>query len=165
MRKRALWVSILCIAALIPALGATAVTQQKEVMGKNGEILTVSKNAQVTSGQAITVSGRRFDETVGIYIAFCKVVTSGTLPTPCGGGVDQSGSTGASIWISSNPPSYGVGLAKPYLPGGRFKVTVKISPKIGKIDCRKTKCAIYVRADHTRADDRSRDLYIPITFK
>lgn len=135
------------------------------VTGSQGESLTVSKATGVKSGSTIIVTGQHYDETVGIYVAFCKVVPKGELPTPCGGGADKTGIAGASQWISSNPPSYGVGLAKPYLPGGRFKVSVKLSSKIGAIDCTKVKCAIYTRADHTRGDDRSFDIYIPITFK
>ena len=124
----------------------------------------------IKSGDSLLVTGQHYDETIGIYVAFCKVVPKGQQPTPCGGGADKNGGTGASEWISSNPPTYGTGLAKPYLPGGRFSVTVKVSPIIavphGKaIDCRKSACAIYTRADHTRGDDRSYDLAVPLTFK
>ena len=140
------------------------------VLGSHGETLKVSKTTNVKSGDLIRVTGQHYDETIGIYVAFCKVVPKGQLPTPCGGGADKTGGTGASEWISSNPPTYGVGLAKPYLPGGRFSVTVKVSPIInvpnGKaLDCRKISCAIYTRADHTRGDDRSYDLAVPLTFK
>jgi len=154
---------ILLLAALfaMPMSLASAATH----LGSHGESLTVSKVTNVKNGEKIIVSGARFDETVGIYLAMCVVVPKGKLPTPCGGGADKSGTTGASYWISSNPPDYGVGLAKPYLPGGRFSITLKVSPMIGKLDCRKVKCAIYVRADHTRGDDRSYDLNIPLQFK
>ena len=140
------------------------------VTGSHGETLKASKVTGIKSGETIVVSGQHYDETIGIYVAMCKVVPQGKLPSPCGGGADKTGVAGASEWISSNPPSYGVGLAKPYLPGGRFSVKVKVSPIIavpkGKaIDCRKVACAIYTRADHTRGDDRSYDLALPITFK
>jgi len=148
--------ALLALASIVPAQAVT---------GSHGETLTVSKSTNIKSGDKLVISGQHFDETVGIYVALCTVVKVGTLPSPCGGGIDETGSTGASIWISSNPPSYGVGLAKPFLPGGRFSVSIKVSPKIGKLDCRKIKCAIYVRADHTRGDDRSHDLAIPLTFK
>jgi hypothetical protein len=156
--------------ALIALTTALQVTPSLAVLGAHGESLKVSKTTIVKSGDLLVVSGQHYDETIGIYVAFCKVVTSGKLPSPCGGGADKSGITGASEWISSNPPSYGVGLAKPYLPGGRFTVKLKVSPIIavpnGKaIDCRKTACAIYTRADHTRGDDRSYDLAVPLTFK
>ena len=139
-------------------------------IGSHGEMLKVSKSVGIKSGDSLVITGQHFDETIGIYVALCKVVSKGELPTPCGGGADKSGSLGAADWISSNPPSYGVGLAKPYLPGGRFSFSLKVSPVIalpdGKsLDCRKIKCAIYTRADHTRGSDRSYDLLIPLNFK
>ncbi len=157
-------------AAFVGLFLASQVTAANAVLGSHGESLTVSKTTGVKSGDSLTVTGQHYDETIGIYVAFCKVVSKGQLPTPCGGGADKTGGTGASEWISSNPPTYGVGLAKPYLPGGRFSVKVKVTPIIavpnGKaIDCRKTACAIYTRADHTRGDDRSYDLAVPLTFK
>lgn len=157
MRKSAIVLG--AILALISIAPAQAVT------GSHGEMLLVSKSTNIKSGDKLVVTGQHFDETVGIYVALCTVVKAGVLPSPCGGGIDETGATGASIWISSNPPSYGVGLAKPFLPGGRFSVSIKVSPMIGKLDCRKIKCAIYVRADHTRGDDRTHDLSIPLTFK
>lgn len=168
MRKRVIagivGVALALTQQLTPAFAATSVT------GPHGEILRSTKTTAIKSGDALTVSGQHFDETVGIYVAMCKVVPKGKLPSPCGGGADKTGTEGASEWISSNPPSYGVGLAKPYLPGGRFSVTVKVSPIIsvpqGKaIDCRKIACAIYTRADHTRGDDRSYDIALPLQFK
>lgn len=158
MLKRVALLSALIVAVANSASAAT-------VTGVHGEKLTVSKSTAIKSGDKLVITGSRFDETVGIYIAICKVVPKGTLPTPCGGGVDKSGATGASQWISSNPPTYGIGLAIPYLPGGRFSVTLKVSPMIGKLDCRKIKCAIYTRADHTRGDDRSYDFSLPLQFK
>ena len=101
---------IFLASTISPAHAATSVT------GSHGETLRVSKSTGVKSGDVLTVSGRHYDETIGIYVAFCKVVPKGQLPTPCGGGADKTGGTGASEWISSNPPTYGVGLAKPYLP-------------------------------------------------
>lgn len=135
------------------------------VSGSNGATLEVSKVTNILTGDKLTITGSHFDETVGIYLALCKVVPATQLPTPCGGGMDKTGKTGSSIWISSNPPAYGVGLAKPYQPGGRFTEVIKVSSMIGKLDCRKISCAIYVRADHTRSDDRSFDLKVPVKFK
>jgi hypothetical protein len=113
----------------------------------------------------LTVNGKYFDETVGIYLAFCVIPPKGKAPTPCGGGVNKAGVGDASFWISSNPPPYAIGLTEEFLPGGRFTQKVKISKKIGKFDCTKIKCAITVRADHLRSNDRSSDLFIPITVK
>ena len=129
--------------------------------GSNGQILSVDKTT-VRAGSMVTVNGKGFDETVGIYLAFCVVPKKGSAPTPCGGGVNKAGMGEASFWISSNPPPYAVGLTDEFLPGGRFTHTVKISRFIGKVDCRKVKCAVTVRADHLRSTDRTQDLFIPM---
>jgi hypothetical protein len=134
------------------------------VTGPHGEVLTASKVSNIKSGETILVSGKNFDTTVGIYVEMCQVVPIGTLPSVCGGGVNMSGTGAASFWISSNPPSYGKNLAIPFKVGGVFKVGLKVQPLIGKIDCRKSACAIYVRADHTRTQDRTHDIKLPITF-
>jgi hypothetical protein len=88
------------------------------------------------------------------------------VPSPCGGGVDTEGTQGAAQWISSNPPSYGVGLAQPYGPGGTFQTAFAIRSEISPgIDCRQVRCAIVTRNDHTRSADRSQDLIVPVTFR
>ncbi len=134
------------------------------IKGSQGQVLSVSKTT-VKSGSTLTVNGNYFDETVGIYLAFCVIPPKGKAPTPCGGGINKAGTGEASFWISSNPPPYAVGLTEEFLPGGRFTQKVKISKKIGKFDCTKVKCAITVRADHLRSNDRSSDLFIPLTVK
>ena len=134
------------------------------IKGSQGQVLSVSKTT-VKSGSTLTVNGNYFDETVGIYLAFCVIPPKGKAPTPCGGGINKAGTGEASFWISSNPPPYAVGLTEEFLPGGRFTQKVKISKKIGKFDCTKVKCSITVRADHLRSNDRSSDLFIPITVK
>ena len=157
MRKIVALVVTITIASM-PASSAAS------VKGSRGQVLSVSKTT-VKSGAIITVKGDYFDETVGIYLAFCVVPPKGKAPTPCGGGVNKAGIGDASFWISSNPPPYAIGLTEEFLPGGRFTQKVKISKKIGKFDCTKVKCAITVRADHLRSNDRSSDLFIPITVK
>lgn len=140
------------------------VAQAASVKGAAGQLLA-SSSTSAKSGSILTVTGSHFDETVGIYLGFCVVPKKGATPTPCGGGINKAGVGDASFWISSNPPPYGVGLAQEFLPGGRFKESIKISRMIGKFDCTKVKCAITVRADHLRNEDRSYDLFIPITIK
>jgi len=134
------------------------------IKGAQGQVLTVSATT-VKSGSTISVRGNRFDESVGIYLAFCVVPKKGALPTPCGGGANKAGVGEASFWISSNPPPYAIGLTKQFLPGGRFTEKVQVSRKIGKFDCTKVKCAITVRADHLRGSDRSYDMFIPVKIK
>ena len=134
------------------------------VTGTHGEQLTASRTTGIKSGQLVTVSGKGFDTKIGIYVEMCQVVPVGVLPNTCGGGVNLSGSGAASFWISSNPPSYGKNLAIPYKVGGAFSVGLKVQHLIGKVDCRKTQCAIYIRADHTRTQDRTHDIKLPISF-
>ena len=157
MRKIVALVAVITIASM-PASSAAS------IKGSHGQVLSVSKTT-VKSGSTLTVNGNYFDETVGIYLAFCVIPPKGKAPTPCGGGINKAGTGEASFWISSNPPPYAVGLTEEFLPGGRFTQKVKISKKIGKFDCTKVKCAITVRADHLRSNDRSSDLFIPITVK
>jgi hypothetical protein len=149
--------------ALVLALGVTPAHAVVTKEGAQGQTLVVSQSS-VSGRKTVTVSGRGFDETVGIYLAFCKLPKSGAAPTPCGGGKNLAGIGDASFWISSNPPPYGANLAIPFQPGGRFSAEVTVSERIGKVDCRKTKCAITVRADHLREGDRTHDIYIPIKF-
>lgn len=139
---------------------------QAAVIGKNtnGSSISIEKRIY-TKSTMVMVTGRGFDETVGIYLALCVVPKKGERPTPCGGGVNMNGMGESSYWISSNPPPYGQSLAIEYLPGGRFSQKVFVSQRIGKFDCKKVKCAITVRADHMREGDRSRDIFIPIQFK
>ena len=146
-------------------VGVATANAATSVSGPHGETLTASQVSGIKSGQIIKVSGKGFDTTVGIYVEFCQVVPKGILPTVCGGGVNESGASAASFWISSNPPPYGKNLAIPFKSGGTFKVGLQVQPVIGKIDCRKVQCAIYVRADHTRTQDRSHDIKLTINFK
>ena len=138
--------------------------QAASIKASSGQIISSSATS-VKSGSTVVVTGSHFDESVGIYLGYCVVPKKGNPPTPCGGGINKAGVGDASFWISSNPPPYGIGLAQEFLPGGRFKESIKISRMIGKFDCAKIKCAITVRADHLRSEDRSYDLFIPITIK
>jgi len=148
----------------IGALLLTMTASAQAVTGPKGQSLAASATS-VKSGTTVVVTGSHFDETVGIYLGFCVVPKKGLPPTPCGGGLNKAGIGDASFWISSNPPPYGIELTKEFLPGGRFTQKLKITKMIGKFDCTKVKCAITVRADHLRTDDRSYDLFIPITIK
>jgi hypothetical protein len=118
------------------------------------------------AGSTVTVSGSGYDETKGIYVAVCVDNGPGQVPTPCLGGADTSGGSGGSAWISSNPPSYGQGLATPYGPGGSFTVTLSVVARdpVTGTDCTQVACAVVTRTDHTRTADRSQDAKVPLTF-
>ena len=158
--KRA--IAALCLALTLTS--AQAADAQVAKQGNSGQSISI-KSSTVAKNSNVTVTGKNFDETVGIYLAYCVVPKAGNAPTPCGGGINKEGIGNSSLWISSNAPPYAEGLAEPFLPGGRFSKQVLVSKKIGAFDCTKVKCAITVRADHLREGDRTHDLYIPITFK
>lgn len=128
--------------------------------------LTVSKSTDLSGdGDTVVVTGSGYDETKGIYVGLCVITSPDQQPSPCGGGIDRDGATGASEWISSNPPSYAVGLPIAYEPGGSFSVELSVSPTINEVvDCRNVECAIVSKNDHTIINDRSQDLVIPVTF-
>ena len=124
--------------------------------------ITVSKTSGLKNGDYVTVSGTGFDTSKGIYIAFC--VITGGKPSPCGGGADTDGDSNKSEWISSNPPTYGKNLAKPFGHNGSFSVRIKVSETIGSFDCSNGGCGVATRADHTRSSDRSTDRWVKVTF-
>ena len=118
------------------------------------------------AGAAVNVAGSGYNEDKGVYVALCVIPPRNYVPSPCGGGVDTEGTQGAAQWISSNPPSYGVGLAQPYGPGGSFTTSFSVRADIAPgIDCRQVRCALVTRSDHTRTSDRSQDIIIPVTFR
>ncbi|GLJ91769.1 hypothetical protein GCM10017589_43760 [Streptomyces poonensis] len=121
------------------------------------------------AGETVTVTGSGYNTEKGIYVAFCVDNGAGRTPTPCVGGVDMSGESGASAWISSDPPSYGEGLAKPYEGSGHqgsFSVKIKVRAKDANTDCTKSgvTCAVITRNDHTRGGDQSQTVRVPVTF-
>ena len=115
-------------------------------------------------GDTVRVTGSGFDVEKGVYVAFCVDRGPGVRPSPCGGGMDTTGTGGGSVWVSSDPPPYGRGLAVPYGPGGTFTVELSVSARIGDHDCRKVRCAVVTRADHTRTEDRSQDTRVQVGF-
>ncbi len=161
---------IAAIAALFLTLGfglSLASESMAATTKQGGKTLSVKPAKKLSPLSAnVTIKGKGFDPRVGIYVALCQTPpkNSKVAPGPCGGGINLSGANPASAWISSNPPSYGKSLAVPFKKGGTFKVKLTINPMVGDIDCRRTSCSIVTRADHTRPNERSSDLAVPVTF-
>ncbi|QUX28269.1 cell wall protein [Nocardiopsis akebiae] len=134
--------------------------------------LSVSKTSGLDpEGETVTVTGSGYDTAKGIYVALCDTSGAGPdqAPGPCIGGVDTEGSSGASVWVSSNPPPYGEGLAVPYTGGGAdggFSVELRVGAGDENTDCADpgTECAVVTRNDHTRPSDRSQDVFVPVSF-
>ncbi|KUO05974.1 immunoglobulin I-set domain protein [Streptomyces caeruleatus] len=137
----------------------------KTVTGPDGQKLTVTPvNHLATENQTLKVTGSGYDTEKGIYVALCVDNGDGELPTPCIGGVDMTGGSHSSAWISSNPPDYGEELAIPYGTGGTFEVELTVDAKDDYTDCFKTTCVLATRNDHTLSGDRSQDLKVPVSF-
>ncbi|MGY0060348.1 hypothetical protein ACWY4P_28040 [Streptomyces sp. LZ34] len=128
--------------------------------------LTAPDNA-AASGQVVTVTGSGYNPLQGIYVGLCAVdgAPGANKPTPCLGGQDQSGSTGASHWVSNlgggtlpNSSAFG--------SGGSFSVSIFVKADLGNGSvCGETvECAIVTRADHTDSSDRKYDVHVPVTF-
>ncbi|MGX1561201.1 immunoglobulin I-set domain protein [Streptomyces sp. NPDC055506] len=137
----------------------------KTVTGPEGQKLTVTPvNHLSTEDQTLKITGSGYDTKKGVYVALCVDNGAGELPTPCIGGVDMSGTSHSSAWISSNPPDYGEELAIPYGKGGTFEVELTVDAKDEYTDCFKATCVLATRADHTLSGDRSQDVKVPVAF-
>lgn len=158
------------LAAVAVGTGATLVGARPVAAQSSGvacaPTVAVSRTSGLAAeGETVTVTGSCFDPAKGVYVALCLVPAPGAAPTPCGGGAALEGSTGASQWISSNPPPYAQGLTIPWGPGGSFSVTLRVSARLDAAnDCRVVRCAVATKADHTRSSDRSQDVVVPVTF-
>jgi hypothetical protein len=137
----------------------------RTVTGPEGQKLTVTPvNGLATEDQKLKITGSGYDVDKGIYVALCVDNGAGELPTPCVGGVDMSGTSHSSAWISSNPPDYGEDLAIPYGEGGTFEVELTVDAKDEFTDCFRATCVLATRADHTLGGDRSQDVKVPVSF-
>jgi len=160
-------VTVVLLASLLLAVpSAAADSSRAAAKGDYGQRVIVSQTQNLDpSGQRVVVRGRQFNPRVGVYVALCVKPNEGDAPSPCGGGVNLDASSQSSAWVSSNPPPYARNLATPFKKKGRFKVTLYVSSRIGNVDCRRIQCAIAVRADHTRSQDRSHDVIVPVDFR
>ncbi|MFD7131733.1 immunoglobulin I-set domain protein [Streptomyces sp. NPDC059894] len=144
---------------------ATEPSGTRTVTGADGQKLTVTPvNGLATEDQVLKVTGSGYDMEKGIYVALCVDNGDGELPTPCIGGVDMTGGSHSSAWISSDPPDYGEDLATPYGTGGTFSVELTVDAADEYTDCFEAKCVLATRADHTLSGDRSQDVKVPVAF-
>ena len=167
---RAFVTAVATLGLLAVAPGAHGIEGPVSGDGPEGQKVTVTRATGLDpAGAEVTVTGEGFDESIGIYVAVCVDNGPEKRPTPCLGGVDMSGATGSSGWFSSNPPSYGKDLAQPFGPGGSFELTTTVVAQDNLTDCldevaAPDGCVLATFADHTRIDNRSADVRIPLTF-
>jgi hypothetical protein len=115
------------------------------------------------NGTTVTVRGTGYDVNKGVYVIVCTQAAPGPQAT-CIGGVNIDGSSASSVWVSSNPPNYAIGLTTPFSPDGSFTVDLVVVAKSGALDCTVLKCGVVTRSDHLRYTDRTQDVFVPITF-
>mgnify|MGYP002126980980 FL=1 len=152
---------VLAIFAGSPALAANSAAT---VTGPTGQKFSADKTLNVADGTKVLVTGKGYNTKVGIYVTYCVIPPKGQKPTECGP-FDVSGQNNASVWVSSNPPVFAALLVKPFGKGGTFKLKIPVTRMIGDFDCKKVRCALTTRADHTNGSYRKADVFIPVTIK
>ena len=126
--------------------------------------LTVSQTTNLNpNGTSVTVRGSGYDITKGVYVIVCTQAAPGPQST-CVGGINIDGSSPSSVWVSSNPPSYAIGLTTEFQPDGSFSIVLLVVAKSGDLDCTLVNCGVVTRSDHLRYTDRTQDVFVPITF-
>ncbi|WP_282576704.1 neocarzinostatin apoprotein domain-containing protein [Streptomyces lichenis] len=152
------------------ATSASAATSTRTVTdgGVTYNLKLTSPDTAAAAGQVITVTGSGYNPSQGVYVGLCVVngAPGANKPTPCLGGQDQSGTTGASHWVNN---SFGGTLpnTSTFGTGGTFtaKVFVKATLQDGSVCGEDVTCAVVTRADHFDTNDRKYDVHVPITFQ
>ncbi|GGZ41198.1 neocarzinostatin apoprotein domain-containing protein [Streptomyces poonensis] len=152
------------------ATSASAATATRTVTD-GGVTYGLSLTAPATasaSGQVITVSGTGYNPGQGVYVGLCAVsgAQGAAKPTPCLGGQDESGSTGASHWVNNTFGGLFANSSK-FGPGGSFsaQIYVKATLDDGQVCGEDVTCAVVTRADHFDTNDRRYDVHVPISFQ
>lgn len=127
-------------------------------------------------GDRFVVSGTGYDPSRGIYVAICAIPDDPSeKPGPCLGGVpDQEAAEVAegtiqfapSNWINDDW-AWRLFGARSFddRDTGTFTAYLEVPPTADEnVDCREVACALYTRNDHTAANDRVQDVYIPLGF-
>ena len=134
------------------------------VASTNRPKLSVSQTTNLNpNGTSVTVRGSGYDIAKGVYVIVCTQAAPGAQST-CVGGVNIDGSSPSSVWVSSNPPSYAIGLTTDFQADGSFSIVLQVVAKSGELDCTLVKCGVVTRSDHLRYTDRTQDVLVPITF-
>lgn len=125
------------------------------------------------AGEQIIVEGEGFDTSIGIYVGFCRVPDEpGTKPGPCLAGIpEEMGEADINeaietAWIT-NDWAWRAFATGSYdnASEGTFAVRLVVPDPVGEgVDCRVDACGIYTRADHTAAQDRVQDVYLPFAM-
>lgn len=169
MSKRSTLVRAALVTAAATAAVAALAVPASAASGSashNGFTLTASNATGIAAaGETITVTGSGYNPANGYYVALCAVpedYSYGTKPSPCAGG-DGQGSSGvaASAWATNLP-----GGTSTIATNGTFTTQIHIARTNSGLDCADAAvtCAIVSRRDHLNANDRTADVFIPVSF-
>ncbi|MGW7042964.1 hypothetical protein ACWGDT_09575 [Streptomyces avermitilis] len=127
-----------------------------------------SPGTAAASGQVITVTGDGYNTSQGIYVGLCAVsgAQGAAKPTPCLGGQDETGATGASHWVNNTFGGLFANSSK-FGTGGTFSVQIYVKATLddGQVCGEDVTCAVVTRADHFDTNDRKYDVHVPVTFQ
>ncbi|WP_327592882.1 hypothetical protein [Streptomyces chartreusis] len=152
------------------ATSASAATSTRTVTdgGTTYNLSLTAPGTATAAGQVVTVSGSGYNTGQGIYVGLCVVDgAQGTnKPTPCLGGQDESGTTGASHWVNNTFGGMFANSSK-FGTGGTFSVQIFVKATLddGSVCGEDVECAVVTRADHFDSGDRKYDVHVPITFQ
>ncbi|MEV5489800.1 hypothetical protein AB0L47_17620 [Streptomyces bobili] len=149
---------------------ASAATSTRSVVdGATTYNLSVTApDTAAASGQVITVTGSGYNTGQGIYVGLCAVEGNqgDSKPTPCLGGQDETGATGASHWVNNLFGGMFANSSK-FAAGGTFSVQIYVEATLddGRVCGQDVDCAVVTRADHFDSGDRKYDVHVPIAFQ
>ena len=160
-----------------PTPVAAAPSGARTGTGPAGQTLTVTPVDDLDpAGTEVEVTGAGYDAAAGfdlasggMYVALCIDKGPTVAPSPCVGGVDTEGSSGASRWVT-NDPYEGVpdDAVVPVAPDGSFRTTLTLEASDEYVDCTSLRagerCVVATRADHRASADRSQDVKVPVCF-
>ncbi|MGF0169155.1 hypothetical protein ACQF36_01050 [Streptomyces sp. Marseille-Q5077] len=149
---------------------ASAATSTRTVTdgGTTYNLSLTAPGTAAAAGQVITVSGSGYNTGQGVYVSLCVVdgAQGANKPTPCLGGQDEGGSTGASHWVNNTFGGMFANSTK-FGTGGTFSVQIFVKATLddGSVCGEDVECAVVTRADHFDSADRKYDVHVPITFQ
>ncbi|AZQ40799.1 hypothetical protein EJ357_38745 [Streptomyces cyaneochromogenes] len=152
------------------ATSASAASSTRTVTdgGTTYNLSLTSPATATAAGQVITVSGSGYNTGQGIYVGLCVVdgEQGANKPTPCLGGQDEDGSTGASHWVNNTFGGLFANSSK-FGTGGTFSVRIYVKATLedGSVCGQTVECAVVTRADHFDSADRKYDVHVPIAFQ
>ncbi|WP_405947935.1 hypothetical protein OG588_16280 [Streptomyces prunicolor] len=168
--RAALAVSASAALTLGLATSASAATSTRSVVDGTTtyNLSLTAPGTAAAAGQVITVTGSGYNTSQGVYVGLCAVsgAQGAAKPTPCLGGQDETGTTGASHWVNNtfgglfaNSSTFGT--------GGTFSVQIFVKATLddGRVCGEDVDCAIVTRADHFDSEDRKYDVHVPVTFQ